>query len=238
RGRCNDLGLGGTVVGTAGHVLCDSARGAGSAARVEYQSEVRDALATGKGSAVRADGPSGERLLYAAVRQARGGGTRVVRTAVPLASILATVSQARWHWAARLPAGLPGAGAAALLLARRLLRRLQRVVGFAGKLAAGEAPPYLAPERPDDVGDLEAQLGEMARQIGGTIGELRVERERLEAILRGMVEGVLVTDLAGGVVLLNARARELLALPADASPLGRPLVELSRDPALGELTRE
>ena len=51
----------------------------------------------------------------------------------------------------------------------------------------------------------------MARRVGGTIGELRVERERLEAILRGMVEGVLVTDLHGGVVLLNARARELLA---------------------------
>jgi two-component system, OmpR family, phosphate regulon sensor histidine kinase PhoR len=39
-------------------------------------------------------------------------------------------------------------------------------------------------------------------------------------------------------VLLNARARELLALPLDASPRGRPLVELTRDPALGELMRE
>ena len=126
----------------------------------------------------------------------------------------------------------------ALALARRTFRRIQRLVGFAGRLAAGEAPPYLAPERMDDLGGLEAQLGEMARRVGGTIGELRVERERLEAILRGMVEGVLVTDLHGGVVLLNARARELLALPPDASPRGRPLVELTRDPALGELIRE
>jgi two-component system phosphate regulon sensor histidine kinase PhoR len=53
-----------------------------------------------------------------------------------------------------------------------------------------------------------------------------------------MVEGVLVTDLTGGVVLLNSRARDLLALPPDASPRGRPLVELTRDPALGELMRE
>src|SRR5262247_270188 len=78
----------------------------------------------------------------------------------------------------------------------------------------------------------------MARRVGGTIDELRVERERLEAILRGMVEGVLVTDLAGGVVQLNARAGELLALPPNASPRGRPLVELTRDPAIGELMRE
>jgi len=231
-------GLQVAVIGTGGRVLCDSARGAGPTARIEDEPEVRDAFTSGKGHAIRASGPSGDRLLYVAVRQAQGGETRVVRAAVPLTSVGDAVSQTRWLLAASLLLGLLVAAGAALVLARRLLRRLQRLLGFAGKLAAGEAPPYLAPERPDDVGELEAQLGEMARQIGGTIGELRVERERLEAILRGMVEGVLVTDLTGGVVLMNARARDLLALPPDATPRGRPLVELSRDPALGELMRE
>jgi hypothetical protein len=37
----------------------------------------------------------------------------------------------------------------------------------------------------------------MARSVKATIGELKVEQERMEAILRGMVEGVLVTDLNG-----------------------------------------
>ncbi len=231
-------GLRVAVIGAAGRMLCDSTRAAGAAARVEDGPEVRDAFATGRGHAVRADGPSGDRLLYAAIRQAHGGDLRVVRAAVPLISVGDAVTQTRWVLAASLLAGLLVAAGVALVLARRLLRRLQRLLGFAGKLAAGEAPPYLAPERPDDVGELEAQLGEMARQIGGTIGELRVERERLEAILRGMVEGVLVTDLTGGVVLMNARARDLLALPGEESPRGRPLVELSRDPALGDLMRE
>src|SRR5262249_53249631 len=116
--------------------------------------------------------------------------------------------------------------------------RIQRLVGFAGKLATGGAPPYLAPERPDDLGVLEAQLGEMARRVGGTIGGLRGERGGPRALLGGVVEGVGVPDVTGGVVLFNARARALLALPADASPRGRPLVELTRDPALGELMRE
>ena len=232
-----DLGLRVTVIATAGLVLCDSAR-SGTGARIEEQSEVREALAAGRGYAVRADGPAGERVMYAAIRQAHDGATRIVRAAVPLTSVAETVAQMRWLLLCGLLLGLLVAAAVALLLARRLMRRLQRLVGFAEKLAVGESPPYIAPEQPDDVGKLEAQLGEMARRIGGTIGELRVERERLEAILRGMVEGVLVTDLSGGVVLLNARARELLALPPDASPRGRPLVELSRDPALGDLMRE
>src|SRR5579885_3602298 len=123
-------------------------------------------------------------------------------------------------------------------LSRRMLRRIQRLVAFARRLAAGEAPPYLAAERADDLGLLEAQLGEMARSVAATIAALRVEQERLEAILRGMVEGVVVTDLAGDVVLMNARARDLLGVPAGTDGRGRPLVELARDPALAEIPRE
>jgi two-component system, OmpR family, phosphate regulon sensor histidine kinase PhoR len=233
-----DLGLRITVLGAEGNVLCDSGRAAGGSTGISDAPEVRAALAGGTGTAVRTDGQEGEPVAYAAARESRGGVTRVVRTALELGAAHDTVSEARWLLGAGLLGAALLAAVVALGLARRMLRRLQRLVGFASKLAASEAPPYLAPERPDDLGVLEAQLGEMARRIGGTIGELRVERERLEAILRGMVEGVLVTDLTGGVVLLNARARELLALPLDASPRGRPLVELTRDPALGELMRE
>jgi two-component system phosphate regulon sensor histidine kinase PhoR len=233
-----DLGLRITVLGAEGRVLCDSNRAAGASPDVTDAPEVRAALAGGTGQAVRTDGQGGDPVAYAAERQSRGGETRVVRTALELGATHDTVREARWLLGGALLVAALLAGAVALGLARRMLRRLQRLVGFASKLAAGETPPYLAPERPDDLGVLESQLGEMARRIGGTIGELRVERERLEAILRGMVEGVLVTDLTGGVVLLNARARELLALPPDAWPRGRPLVELTRDPALGELMRE
>jgi two-component system, OmpR family, phosphate regulon sensor histidine kinase PhoR len=236
-GLSSDLGLRITVAGADGRVLCDSDRAAERPARLDVP-ELRGALTDGAAHAVRADGPAGARVLYIAVRQARGGATRVVRTALALGSVYDMAREARWLFAGGLSVAALLALAVALVIARRTFRRIQRLVGFAGKLAAGEAPPYLAPERRDDLGDLEAQLGEMARRIGGTIGELRVERERLEAILRGMVEGVLVTDLNGGVVLLNARARQLLALPPDASPRGRPLVELTRDPALGELMRE
>ena len=78
----------------------------------------------------------------------------------------------------------------------------------------------------------------MAREVTATIAALRVERERLEAILRGMVEGVLVTDLVGRVALMNERARELLGLPAGHDGAGRPLVEVARQPQMSEMLRE
>ena len=136
--------------------------------------------------------------------------------------------------AAALPVGI----VAAWSLATRWERRLQRLQRFATQLEEGTTMPYLAAERADQLGAIEDSLGRMARNVATTINALNVERERLEAILRGMIEGVLVIDLAGTVVLLNARARELLGLPSDAPWRGRPLIELVRDPALAEVVRE
>jgi two-component system phosphate regulon sensor histidine kinase PhoR len=134
--------------------------------------------------------------------------------------------------------GLPVGLLAAWSIARRWERRFSRLVGFAGQLEQGTTMPFLAAERPDQLGAIEDGLGRMARSVFGTIAALNVERERLEAILRGMVEGVLVIDLAGSVVLMNARARELLELPVDRPWRGRLLVELVRDPALAEVVHE
>jgi two-component system phosphate regulon sensor histidine kinase PhoR len=233
-----DLGARLTVIAPDGRVLGESTRSSESMENHAGRPEVREALAAGTGWSVRASGTVGERLLYTAWRQTRGTEVRIIRAAVPLTRVSAKVAQLQRAVLVGIGAAMLIGLTAALALSRRMLRRIQRLVTFARHLAAGEAAPYLAPERQDDLGVLEAQLGEMARAVGVTIASLRVEQERLEAILRGMVEGVLVTDLAGAVVLMNARARELLGLPPDLDGRGRPLVELARDPALAEVTRE
>jgi len=125
----------------------------------------------------------------------------------------------------------------AWLVSSAMRRRVQRMVDFAAALAAGAPAPQMATERTDELGLLEAQLAEMASTIQVALATMRVERERLEAILSGMVEGVLVTDLDGRVVLLNARARELLAVPASVEASGRPLIDFVRDPAFAEIPR-
>jgi two-component system phosphate regulon sensor histidine kinase PhoR len=232
------LGVRVTVIAPDGAVLGESERSSETLGNHSGRSEVRDALATGTGHAVRTSGTVGERLVYAAWRQTAGTNIRLVRLATPLDAVEVGV----WQLVVGLATGLALAAAlglgAALLLSRRMLRRIQRLVDFARELGAGGGPSYLAPERNDDLGLLEGRLAEMAADVAATIGRLRIEQERLEAILRGMVEGVLVTDLGGNVVLMNARARALLALPPGLAERGRPLVELARDPGLAELMHD
>jgi two-component system phosphate regulon sensor histidine kinase PhoR len=148
----------------------------------------------------------------------------LLRLGAPLATGLAT-------------AVIIGLGVA-WLLSGAMRRRIDRMVRFAAALAAGTPPPPVGPERGDSLGVLESQLGDMARDVQTTLAAMRVERERLEAILRGMVEGVLVTDLDGRVVLSNARARELLGLPPGPIVAGRPLVDLVRHPGIAEIPRQ
>ena len=58
------------------------------------------------------------------------------------------------------------------------------------------------------------------------------ERNRLEAILEAMGDGVLVTDGEGKVVLVNPALRAMIDLPPD--PVGRTVIELVRNRATME----
>jgi two-component system, OmpR family, phosphate regulon sensor histidine kinase PhoR len=233
----DELGVRLTVIASDGRVLGESGRPSATMENHAERPEVREALAAGVGRSVRTSTTVGERLLYVAWRQQQGGEARVVRVAVPLQALSAQVAHVRRVMFGGIAlASLLGFGFA-VVLSRRMLRRIQRLVDFARRLAGGETP-YLAPERDDDLGVLEEQLGEMAREIASTIAALRMEQDRLEAILRGMIEGVVVTDLAGDVVLTNARARDLLGVPEGFDVRGRPLIELARDPELAGLVHE
>ncbi len=231
-----DLGVRVTVIAPDGRVLGESTRPSAELENHATRPEIRAALATGTGQKKRWSTTVRSRLLYTAWRQTRGDDVRIVRLALPLTAVAANVAHLRRLLLAGMLAGIAFGLAAALVLSRRLLRRVRRLVAFARRLAAGERAPYLVAERGDELGVLEAQLGVMARNVATTIAELRVEHERLQSILRSMVEGVLVTDLAGGVVLMNERARELFELPRESS--GRRLIELVRDPQVADLTRE
>src|SRR5262249_56556394 len=135
--------------------------------------------------------------VYVGWRQTRGSQVRIVRLALPFAAVEENVATI-YHL---LLAGLVMAAliglAAALALSRGMLRRLQRLIGFAERLAAGGPPFYLTAERHDELGLLEVQLGEMGRRVATTIAELRVERERVGGSLPGQGEGVLGTGRHG-----------------------------------------
>ncbi len=74
--------------------------------------------------------------------------------------------------------------------------------------------------------------------VQSEVRRLEHERDRLEAILSAMVEGVVVIDGHGTVLRANDRALAIFDLPGGEAISGRRLWDLSRDPEFNAVVRE
>jgi two-component system, OmpR family, phosphate regulon sensor histidine kinase PhoR len=132
-----------------------------------------------------------------------------------------------------------GIGAAAVLAwigSRTVGARMSEIVGMANRLSAGDLNSRVRDGRQDEFGELGRALDEAVQSLGQRVGELARDRARMEAILGGMVEGVLVVSVQGQVQLVNDAARTMLRL--DDTAVGRRYVELIRHPDIaGQLDR-
>jgi two-component system, OmpR family, phosphate regulon sensor histidine kinase PhoR len=80
------------------------------------------------------------------------------------------------------------------------------------------------------VREVEARASGESAQLSRRLNDLETDRARMEAILSGMVEGVLVVDGEGRLRLVNNAARRMLNL--ESNLLGRHYVEAVRQPGV------
>lgn len=231
-----------TVIAADGVVLGDSDAPSVKLENHGQRPEVRAALERGDGQAVRKSASVNRRLLYRAWRQVRAEDGRAEPRIVRLSVSMRTIDQTRRRIRAAIWGGVGVAAVAALwpalLLSRRLSRRVSRLTNFSTAVTRGTTPPALMPEGDDIVGQLEANVAAMASGLQAQLRAARAEQTKLEAVLSGMVEGVLVLDSSGTIRLANERAERLFARWPMTTIIGRPLIDVSRDPDLQELVRE
>ena len=134
-----------------------------------------------------------------------------------------------------VPAGL----LAAAVWLRRGRTRVADMVAFCRK-ASLETPSdrVLPVRRRDELGALEASLNELAHTLTGRLQEMTAEREKLQSILSCMMEGVIVLDIHGRVILVNQMAQKMFNLPAGTRVRRMSTVEVSRHPEMQTLIRE
>jgi two-component system phosphate regulon sensor histidine kinase PhoR len=109
-----------------------------------------------------------------------------------------------------------------------LSRRVQAIAAVAGRYASGDWSRPARDYGSDEIGAVARALDGSAREIGRRATDLASDRARMEAILAGMVEGVLVVNDHGRVQLVNGAARRMLRL--QDAPEGRHYVEIVRQP--------
>ena len=222
-----------TFIAPDGRVVGDSGLSAEALLSLENHSnrpEVQQARTTGLGVARRYSATLDIDMLYVAVpvHNPAGSDLSEVRLALPLTEIRDQLAALR-HTA--LIAAAAGLGSALLLAwagSALLSGRVRAIAEVAGRYAAGDFSRPARDYGRDEIGTVARTLDGTIREIGRRADELATDRARMEAILAGMAEGVVVVNAEGRVQLANLAARRMLRLQEGAE--GRHYLEIVRDP--------
>ncbi|HUF89714.1 MAG TPA: ATP-binding protein [Gemmatimonadota bacterium] len=229
-----------TVVAPDGRVIADSEFDGPALAALENhagRAEVREAAATGESASVRYSRSVDADLLYRARRIGGGPWTGgVARMAVPMTRVSKAQAEARRELLAAVLVGLALSLAGAGILARYLSRPIGELRSMALRLTEGDLGARARVHTGDELEDLAATLNAAASELAGQLARAEGERDRVEAVLDGMVEGVVVTDSAGRIALANAALHQMFALAGPAE--GRTPIEALRNPAAADVIEE
>jgi two-component system phosphate regulon sensor histidine kinase PhoR len=228
-----------TVIAADGVVLGDSEVPSALLQNHRDHPEVRAALRDGDGVGIRQGGENERRLFERTWSQSRIDAglreTRVLRLSLPMRSIAESLGGVRTaFWSGLALAAIAGL-TPVWWASRRLADRVSRLADYSEAMAHEGNPAPITPAGDDEVGRLESHLMRMGRELSIQLQEAREEKSKLQAILAGMVEGVLVIDRTGAIALSNQRADQLFGQPLSQ---GEPILKYSRDPDLQALVRE
>ena len=220
-----------SLIDPSGKVLGDSRVELKDLDRLESHAdrpEVKAALDRGRGASLRRSSTLGLDLLYVAGLLGRPEEPRlVIRLALPLAEIAETLSGIR-----RLIVGVTLIGillslGAAFLVSQRITRPIRILKRTTRRITAGEHSRRVRRYPSHEIGDFARAFDRMADHLEEEIDQATQGRDRLEAILRAMREGVLVLDREGRIILANQAVADLLEL--STNPQGRRTSEIIRN---------
>ena len=105
----------------------------------------------------------------------------------------------------------------AYFLARSLADPISEVTRRAIQLVSTTFGGKVQISPADELGSLSKAISEIGSQLGNKIEEISKEKDYLQTILKGMMEGVLVVDGRGRILMVNDALRRLLSLSSDVS---------------------
>ena len=212
-----------TVIDATGKVLADSEAVASTMENHAQRPEFVSALKGEMGTDTRVSHTLGIDFLYEAAPVAGGA----VRLAYPLSDLGTSTSRLRNTLLLGSALGFVVALILAAVLAQFTARRLQRIVEFANKVAAGELTARIAETSSDEIGQLAAALDKTARHVEDNFAALQNSQRQLETLLNSMEDAVIAVGPDYHVQWANQRMDSLIP---QRTRLNVPIVETVRDP--------
>ncbi len=221
-----------TLIAADGRVVGESTLDAEPLAQLDnhlQRPEVQAAARTGLGIVQRFSTTTREDMLYAAVPSAHAR-VAFVRVAERLTAVADQVRQVGSSALVAFALAAPLAVALSWLSSAFLSRRVRQIAYTAERYRAGDLSTTTTDVGDDELGSVARILDTSIHELALRVDELSRDRARMEAILTGMVEGVLVVDRDGHVQLVNRTAHTMLHVDPGAE--GRAYTDVIRHPDL------
>ena len=228
-----------TFVARDGTVVGDSELTADELTTLENHGtrpEIVQARREGVGIAKRYSATLKTDMLYVAVEVPGSTTTALseVRLALPLTEVSEQLAGVRHSSLAALAVGLVAALLVAWGASSLLSRRVRAIADMAERYAAGDLTPSQTDYGSDEIGAVARMLDDSIREIGTRVSQHETDRARMEAILNGMNEGVLVVTPQGRLQFVNEAARGMLKV--EDTTEGHHYLEVARHPDIaGEI---
>jgi two-component system phosphate regulon sensor histidine kinase PhoR len=127
-----------------------------------------------------------------------------------------------------LVVGILAAIVIAWSLSRAVTHRARTIAAIAARYGTGDLARPAYDYGGDEIGAVARAFDASIQELGRRLEALSRDRAHMQAILSGMVEGVLVLDRQGRVQLVNKAAQKMLTV--DDTAVGRRYLEVIRHP--------
>src|ERR1022692_41712 len=212
-----------TVIDPTGKVLADSEANPTTMENHGHRREFVAALAGGVGVEERNSQTLGIPFVYVAAPVSGGA----VRLAYPLPEIEITDRPlaVALFWGSL--AAFIFAFMVAAVASQYVGWRLQRIVDFAERVAAGDLTARIASTSTDEIGQVASALDKTTRRVEASFARVQTGQRELETLLNSMQDAVIAVDDDGRVQWANHGMDRLLLR---APRLNAPLIDSVRDP--------
>lgn len=226
-----------TIIDPKGVVRGESSVSSSELERLESHAtrpEVIDAVERGVGVSERFSSTLYGRMLYVARRLDRSDGPWIVRLAHEPPAIETMIAEMRTRLLYGTLLALGVAGVLSLVSARVFARSIQHLTETARTMRR-DLSKRTHLRGNDDIARLGQELDALAAELERSISDLSHQRERLEAMLEAMQEGVMVLRENGAIAVANRALRRML-LAGDM--IGKQPIEVVRNAELHEILRQ
>lgn len=222
-----------TIIDSSGAVLGDSDEPSEKMENHLDRPEIQDAAVSDAGSSIRYSKTLRKDLYYLAISIKSEPDKRFLRLSMPLYDVQKAMNTIRIRIIIASLAVTFIVILFGLIQTRRVTKSIEDITDFSKKVAAGNFKKRLFLKEKDELGELGRNISNMAQELSARLIQTEEEKNKVEAILRNMSDGLILTDTKGTILLINEAVRNLFSIQSDIT--GKTLTEALRNADLMEL---